>query len=389
MYVWQKGSLPEGKVKGESVPSTVMSHVALRPGQEISFSCLKDEVKLANKRLCDSKAFYDCSVMIMPPREDPDQRTILVSVTDGFRYRFGGGNAYGMFGMDNIRGTKQSFRVYAGANRAGGTFEDSSIAGSIFLWGASLYYLNSLTTAAPELYHAGLAGLYAGLKPHPDVRITLGVDVLYVFIPDDDSVPGYMDGFGTWLTLSPEITLKRDMVFSGSHMESSLVLKPEGLISPDQEQKFFIPSGQFTWGWFFAQLHSINVKVSGGWSTGDLPFVSSFNCYDNEDQSVRSGYSYNRLTGDSFFLVSLEYRLTFPRFFIPPFLNTGIQLFVFTDLGLVGEFNEALFDTSLLDAYGGGIRVLFHNPVFAYFSFSYGVNRSGKGRFVFAATAGF
>jgi len=51
----------------------------------------------------------------------------------------------------------------------------------------------------------------------------------------------------------------------------------------------------------------------------------------------------------------------------------------------------ALLGTAPLyaDAFGGGLRVLFDNPVFAYFTLCYGINHSGDGRFIFAATKGF
>jgi hemolysin activation/secretion protein len=191
------------------------------------------------------------------------------------------------------------------------------------------------------------------------------------------------------MILSPKVCLKRSFIGDTVLLETGLLAAPETLFNLEGEDPIFMPTAEITGAFHFARFNSLNLKVSSGWAQDDLPFLNAFNLYDTEDRSIRSGYSYHELNGESFFLINFEYRFTFPRIFIPPFFDTGIQLFIFSDIGWVEEHGEGMFSGVMKDAYGGGLRLLFENPVFAYFTFAYGVNRRGRGRFVFTGTAGF
>ncbi len=390
LYTWEEGEPPIGEDDPRmSLPSTVLSFIALRPGQKLSEKRLKREIKRAVRRLGDSRYYYSVSATLLPAGDDPGVRTILVQVREGFRYRFGGGNAYAMFGMNNLHGRKKSFRVYAGANRLGGRFEDSRIAGSPFIWGASLFYMNDIGKVTPALYHLVTPGIYSGAEPHPDIRITLGADFPLAFLTEEDNYPGYEGGKRYDMLLSPKICMKRSFIGDTVLFETGFLAAPETLINLEGDAAVFMPRVGAVGAFHFARFNSLNLKVSSGWAGDDLPFLNAFNLYDTDDRSIRSGYSYYELNGESFFLINFEYRFTFSRIFIPPFFDTGIQLFIFSDIGWVEDHGRGMFSGDMKDAYGGGLRLLFENPVFAYFSFAYGVNRQGKGRFVFTGTAGF
>jgi len=124
---------------------------------------------------------------------------------------------------------------------------------------------------------------------------------------------------------------------------------------------------------------TIALKCAGGVSRGN----SSFDLCLTEDRSIRSGYSAEVLNVPSFALDSLEIRQSVVSFTVPPAFNCNVQLYGFSDFAVMSG------ETRFADAYGSGVRMLFDNPVFAYFSFSYGINHNGAGRFLFCGTAGF
>jgi len=123
----------------------------------------------------------------------------------------------------------------------------------------------------------------------------------------------------------------------------------------------------------------IALKSAGGVSNGN----TSFDLFLTEDRNIRSGYLAEALNVPSFALGSLEVRQSVVSFTVPPAFNCNVQFFGFSDLAVLSE------ETRFADAYGAGLRILFNNPVFAYFSFSYGINHDGAGRFLFCGTAGF
>ncbi|HEY1406953.1 MAG TPA: hypothetical protein VF857_10120, partial [Spirochaetota bacterium] len=144
MYIWNPGEpVPTKSSSGFTSPATVLSFVDLKPGETISLPALEREVYRAEIRLTRSHFFYDVSVQIIPPLNAPQKRTIYIKVNEGFLYRFGGGNAYGMFGKDNISGTRKSFRIYAGYNLIGGQLIDDRVSGTNAVAGVSQYYRQS------------------------------------------------------------------------------------------------------------------------------------------------------------------------------------------------------------------------------------------------------
>ena len=52
--------------------------------------------------------------LVVPPRKNPAERTVVVNVTSGFFWRFGGGSAWGMIGVAGLAGERASVKLYAG-----------------------------------------------------------------------------------------------------------------------------------------------------------------------------------------------------------------------------------------------------------------------------------
>jgi len=123
----------------------------------------------------------------------------------------------------------------------------------------------------------------------------------------------------------------------------------------------------------------VALKGAGGVSHGN----TIFDLFLTEDRNIRSGYSAEALNVSAFALGSVELRQSVVSFTVPPAFNCNVQIYGFSDLAVISG------ETRFADAYGAGLRILFDNPVFAYFTFSYGVNHKGAGRFLFCGTAGF
>ena len=100
---------------------------------------------------------------------------------------------------------------------------------------------------------------------------------------------------------------------------------------------------------------------------------------------MRSGYPAAALIATDFVFASAEARYRAAA--LPLGWTTcGIEPFLFFDAALL---NDQTADRRMAaEGMGAGLRVLFDSPVFAYFTFTFGVNPNGSSRFSFCGTAG-
>jgi hypothetical protein len=82
----------------------------------------------------------------------------------------------------------------------------------------------------------------------------------------------------------------------------------------------------------------------------------------------------------------MELRIRAAAFTLARAVPVELFLFPFIDLAFYSTGPGA--DTAA-EAYGAAARLYFAAPVFAWFHFSYGWDREGRGRFVFSGSAGF
>ncbi|HQO21727.1 MAG TPA: hypothetical protein PLM72_01465, partial [Spirochaetota bacterium] len=112
-YIWENTDLPPETIEQskETVsPLTVISFTNFYPGMKLTSSEIKKELFRTELRLNNSNFFYSAGLIEIPDKENKNLTNILISVTDGYRNRFGGGNAYAFYGIDNINGKRKSFR---------------------------------------------------------------------------------------------------------------------------------------------------------------------------------------------------------------------------------------------------------------------------------------
>lgn len=146
-FSWKDGAtafVPAGaSVKEEETiirPQTVLSYSKLKPGKAISLHRLEKEAVQIKVRLENSGLFYTVSVDIVPPKKYPDKRSVVISVSTGFLYRLGAGNAYGVFGKDGLAGLRAGFRLYAGWNKNGGELYIDNAFGLPVILGARAFW---------------------------------------------------------------------------------------------------------------------------------------------------------------------------------------------------------------------------------------------------------
>jgi len=363
---------------GALLPETVMSFLSVYPDELATEDSLQRQCRESELRLIESGYTYEASLQIIPPRKNPDERTIVVTVSAGFFWRFGGGGIYGMVGKDGLGGERASVRLYAGWNRNGVKYIHNHFGKTPFVLGGSLFYLG------PGAYKGTTLTTGTGNTGVPlEATVTTGYFINPGLLAGVDGTAFFPDALpkgNTLFSIQPFLEYRKFLVPGDPERygnESDVGFDARGYIYP----ALLAEKGEIS-----AFIHGrvlgktmIAIKGAGGISAGE----GSFDLFLTEDRIVRSGYSAEELTGPSFAFGSAEIRQNIVSFMVPPAFNCKFQLFGFSDVAVLpGE-------SRFVDAYGVGARILFDNPVFAYFSFSYGVNHNGAGRFLFCGTAGF
>lgn len=360
--------------------STILSFSTIRAGKKYTVESLDSECKQTQLRLLNSGYFYNAVVDVVPPRKNPDKRTVIISVTKGFLPRFGGGPYYGMFGRVGVGGKRNQLIGVAGWNLLGATYTDENFCDLPVIVGASMF------TDAPAGIFGGNGVSFNGTFTlgafiEPDLRFC--VDVLAL----TNTKYGFID---EQIILSPYLYNKHYINNKASwESEVRMYCKPT------------VSSGDFG-----AELcNSINYSpiqklnlaalVCGGTGFGkaaDQIFVHDLSLEHNSvssmsglsKRSVRSGYATEELCFDSYVLTSLEARWKAVDFIIAGTFPCAIRPFVYTDLALgKTSVQSDSKNWNFVDAYGAGLQINFDCPVFAYFNFAYGFNHEGKGKFCF------
>jgi hypothetical protein len=365
-------------------PETIVSFLGMAPGDSATPEKLRLECREAELRIEESGLVYACTVVVAQSRKKPSTRTVVVSVRTGFLWRFGGGNAFGVVGKDALGGMRDSFRIYAGWNRNGARYINYDVGGIPLVLGAAFFWYGpggyngpSGTTGTPVVDHPLESIATVGWLMRPDLMIA--IDSAYLLY-------GFSGDSGNSLSVQPFVRWRKYLV-PGDDPEADLVNDMGSEI-----RGFFFPGlraakGELS-GFFHGRLGSgttFAIKGAGGLSEGQ----ADFDLFMTEDRTVRSGYTEAELTASSFAFASIELRQRVIGFRVPPGFDCAVHLFAFADVAALRADSALAPAGSLADAYGAGVRVLFDNPVFAYFTFSCGLNHEGNGRFLFCGTAGF
>jgi hypothetical protein len=393
LYVWEAGSpVPERAPGGFTAPVTVISYLGLKPGDTLRESSLERKAFLADIRLRKSTFFYDSSVLVAPSTSDLQKRNMFITVTEGFLYRFGGGDSYGMIGRDNIGGKRKSFRAFIGYNLIGGEYRDSLVGDTNTIIGAKGYFTRSDRDLKNLImYTAYDATLFGGYRFTPDISTIFSLRRRMLHITKLSQAAGATEreGHSNRTYLSAEANDSSHFQSLWGILDYSLTLTGDAITyenhhSPDATRYKGV-----------LVLHqgnddiSLNIQLSSGTSSSEIRFTDLFDLYTTPDQSVRSGYASSELISPHYAMANTELRFGLFDAIVPPMFPVKTQGFLFADFAYTSPRRGDLFSDPVKDAYGIGARVLFENPVFAYFTFTYGTNRFRERRFIFTGSAGF
>ena len=373
-------STGDGKIRY----STIMSYTKFRENKKFSHKQLQKEAESTRLRLMDSGLFYSAEVETRESRKNPGTMVVYISVRTGFLLRFGGGNAYGLFGKVSLGGRRNKLTAYLGYNKSGLSYLDENTFGLPLILGAGFY------TNLPESLAENKALTFdtlvkAGFFLTPDLR--LGVDLKTLFSVNEEPFAAFTLSpfichtawFAENLVMNSEF---RSFNYFSDAFEGS---SAEAAVNIDYSPfKKITLAGLLSGGAVICQKNEKASSVKINLEKSALTLCDGLGL---ANRGIRSGYSRKELTTDCYGLFSTEIRWkaysctmaqTFPLDIIP---------YLFTDLAFAKKYSAEGY--RFLDAYGAGLLISFDCPVFAYFNFSYGLNHEGKGRFVFAAMQSF
>jgi hypothetical protein len=388
-YEWTRSGLaPDnddagagGKAAITLRPETVVSFLSIRPEQQSTVERLEQRCLDSEKRLQDSGYVYEVSILIIPPRSNPEERTVVVEVRSGYVWRYGGGNAWGMIGKAGLRGERAAVWGYFGWNRNGIKYLHSRVGGQPLALGGQFYYYGPGEDKSKH---------FDGVGNRFEFIATSGWHIVPdLFTGIDIAESGFSFSNAGLFSIQPFVSYQKYLAV-GTNSDAGInarffwhplleMSKYEGAvyahIGITGKLVLALNGGG---GYSLRRFHSVD----------NLPQTALFDLYYVEDRSIRSGYTPEELMAPHYLFGSAEIRFTVVAFTIAHTLDCAIQGYIFSDLGGIYDSGGAS-NKEFVDAYGGGVRVLFDNPVFAWFTFAYGLNHGSKGRFSFCATAGF
>ncbi|NPV00844.1 MAG: hypothetical protein HPY53_05655 [Brevinematales bacterium] len=395
-YVWtNKNILPE-KIPGcLTEPYTVVTLVSFSPGKTYNDHILKWQISRTVSRLTASKYYSAVEVYILPDPSDPETSHILIYLTEAKQMRIGGGFAYGSLILNNLAGKPFDLRFDLGYNRIGTEFKMKYLAFIPFHITLSAYYKNNgIIPSAIANYHLYDLNARFGLEFPIDWIAGFDVNLHHIIHPSVNPAipPGFIGASErTELILSPYIQYSfndgKDPIRSGGYF----LLRMKAFLPLEREETLFSFQGvlavkRVLAGW----KHSLNFQISGGLTSGLLPYKEKFDLKGTHDLSVRSPQEYYRTFAENYALFNFEYRIRIAEFFLPPMFATQLDAFVFTDLGVSSPYGRPLFgNNTLMDAYGFGLRVSLDDPFAVNGTLCFGWNRFGEFRAVLWGTSGF
>jgi hypothetical protein len=387
-YDWKDGgSMPARAEGGYTEPSTVAMFLGVRPGEEMSADDLERQRTRAEERLLECGYFFTAQVLVVPSSVRADGRMLVAKVREGFLWRFGGGAYYASIGMENVFGAAKSWTAYAGYDRNGISWRDDAVFGGPFGYEAGLFYLNALGTGFLD-YHRFLLSLSAGVRVLPDLVLSLKSPVsCRLFLPAGSPAMALFAETADGWEWAPEAAYswKTTMHPAGTRLS----LSGEGSAGIT-----LCSTGAACWraeggGRLGLELWpALHLGASGGAAipiARALPVFSLFDLAGTPDRSIRAGYAGEELLSAAYVMARAELRFPLPRIPLGSLFSVVLAPFLFGDAALAQASSGGAFRD--FEGFGLGTRIELDNPVFAYFSLSYGWNPMGSGRFCFSAAS--
>lgn len=371
----------EKSFSGKFNRETILSFTKLAAGKEYSIAKLEQEIKESRIRLLNSGYFYNASVEKLESRKNKGTYIIYINVTTGFLKRYGGGGIFALFGDAGLHGNREQLLWYAGWNKNGLSYLYENVCGTPLILGADLF------TDAPYGFTnengVNINGkATAGFFLTPDLRFCVDCNACFNFnslaFEKDFTISSYLSQtkyFSEKISATSEFC-----ICEFPFLNWNTTYEGAGTVN-------YTPVKQIT----------LAALICGGISPDKEP--AAINLSRNEsgfhhnqglaNRCVRSGYSEKELLSRSYILGTFEIRWNAFSFTVPPCFPCNVIPYAYSDFCATEKLCDEKGNISFLDAYGVGLQLNFTSPVFAYFNFSYGFNRFGKGKFCFAAVQSF
>ena len=374
---------------GENIPSnpkdlisleTVFSYTYLKPGMKINLDELEAEIRKMEQRLLSSGLFFTAQVYVVPPKQYPDSRTVMIKLAPGSVDRFGGGLIYAYWKRLALNGGRVDLLLCAGYNQAGIGYGDYNLFGKNLIFSANAGYANpGLGQAYPAFYHEFRADLFFGFRPHPDIEIGVGGEFNSVNhteispeIPDNLISPGTVNWFAVNPSINASLRGVPELSACASLGARILFFLPDAPVLFKNE---FQASAAYTLGSF-----KVSESAKFIWAFGPLPYLEKTPL----SALLKGPCDYIQGLGDSLFFSSTRADLKIFGINLFNFIPVDFGLFLFFDAGSVCGGGLAPDFSIFSLAYGPGIRVHFDSPVFVNLEVSCGFNPQGLYKINFA-----
>jgi outer membrane protein assembly factor BamA len=345
----------------------------LYEGLEIAEKDLERVASRIEKRLKNTGWFYSVNVYVVPTSAGDGYRNVIIEVVEGFLWRFGGGNAYAMFGKENIGGKGRKLLVYLGYNRQGVKWGWEEILPRFSVGGR----LGNFDDA----YYTEDGSRYSLQK--------IGGDVQFSYLFSWDSRLGVHAGYEAvfeenYHFLFPEAGIGAFYLFDS---RDDIFSARKGLYGKIGIEWLYLTNSiwQYDGRVFLPLFGGMRLTFRGLVEIGEnLPIQKA--CHLFGINGVRS-FGRDHRMGEIKVLGSGELRNTFLRTVVFGFLNVVFEGVVFCDVGrceMMDKMNQIFSLEEIPFGWGGGIRFYFMEPVYVPLRFEVGFNEKFQPQFFFA-----
>ncbi len=350
-------------------------------------------LKRIKERMDNTSWFYQVNIFTTDSKENTNIRNIIIEVSEGFLYRFGGGSIYGLYGKENVWGGGEYYYTSLGYDMQAVQFGSRLLAGHYFFDvnggnNPSFYYTNNNKNAYDTVYiqNAGGEGKFGYLLNY-DNRISALINYRTVFNTAYNSIGGYYSG---GFTIESD---KKTGIFTSP--EGHYIFTEYEYIIPVEKSSSAINRVEINAAKYlplilhydsFNNLYfagKIGVKFQNGENIPDYLKISLVGI-----DGIRS-WNIPDLTGNSLVESHLELRWDFLNTVLLDIFNLELEALIFSDAG--GAFNkiqDSAFDR-IEYAYGIGLRAFFGVPVFIPLRLEGGWDKNGAFSLFFCTDAPF
>lgn len=357
-------------------PATILSYLSVQLGDELTEERLVQKIQSSERRLNESGLFYRCEIIIVPPRLNPDKRTILIKASPGFLWRFNGGSAYAAIGRKALQGRRNFLWGYAGYNHIGLFFRDENLLQKNFILETGILYSNNYFESQ-TLIHRIDGSILLGYRIHPDLSFQVNSNLTLILNSEDIvSTPNIWEAPGLYFSETPSLRHLRYFGRDGTLLSQMGAHMSFAKNSSSNLVIFGKMIGK-------TNMFSIRDRLSGSLELNYPILTPYFTEAYSIDLFIRAPLSNPNESFEALWAASIEYGRDVLRFTTAGISLTRVMPFAFFDIG-AGTTRDRLFlRESLNIGFGPGLKVIFEKPIDISAVLTYGFNAQGKGQLNF------